>query len=66
MVVVINKDSLMRGGLCSEVVVRTPLVIDPIARYSSSIAMLPIAPAFDAPVRGVPIGILPRRFVWKN
>ena len=27
---------------------------------------LPIPPAFDAPVRGVPVGISPPRLVWKN
>ena len=28
--------------------------------------LLPTPPAFDAPVGGVPVGILPQRFVWKN
>jgi len=30
----------------------------------SSIFSYPLA--FDAPVRGVPVGIAPPRFVWKN
>ena len=28
--------------------------------------ILPIPPAFDAPVRGVPVGISPCRLVWKS
>jgi len=27
---------------------------------------LPILPAFDAPVRGIPAGLSPPRFVWEN
>ena len=36
------------------------------ARYWSKIVIFYIPFAFDAPVRGVPIGILPSRLVWKN
>ena len=36
------------------------------ARYWSKIVIFFIPLAFDAPVRGVPVGIAPPRFVWKN
>jgi len=36
------------------------------ARYSSRIAFLPTPPAFDVPVRAVPVGISPPRLVWKT
>jgi len=36
------------------------------ARYWSKIAILSYPLAFDVPVRGVPVGISPPRFVWKN
>jgi len=36
------------------------------ARYWSKIVILSYPLAFDAPVRGVPVGIVPSRLVWKN
>jgi len=36
------------------------------ASYWSKIVIFFIPHAFDAPVRGVPVGILPFRLVWKN
>jgi len=35
-------------------------------RYICEEVILSYPLAFDAPVRGVPIGILPPRLVWKN
>ena len=61
MLVVINKDSLIRGGLCgklhggpSQLLLERPPVIDPIARYSSRIAICAYPSAFDALVSGFP------------
>ena len=56
-------DSLMRRRLCdklqggqSQLFLACPAVIDPIGRES---LFLPTPRPFDAPIRGVPVGILP-------
>jgi len=36
------------------------------ARYWSKIVIFSYPLAFNAPVRGVPVGILPSHSVWKN
>jgi len=36
------------------------------AKYWSKIVIFSYALAFGAPVRGIPVGILPPRLVWKN
>ena len=36
------------------------------ARYWSKIVIFSYPLAFDAPIRGVPVGIAPPRLVWKN
>ena len=51
----------MRGGLCgklhvwsSKLLLARPAVVNPIASYSSRIAIFATSPAFGAPVRGSP------------
>ena len=69
MLVVIKNTHTMRGGLCGKratvlhgrpsIVDRTPPVIDPIARYSSRIAIFAYPPAFDRSTPPLdPVGIL--------
>jgi len=36
------------------------------ASYRRRSRFVPSTPAFDAPVRGVPVGLLPWRLIWKN
>jgi len=64
-----KQDSLMRGGLCGKLhgqpwqFDRTAAVIDPIARYSSRIAIFAYPTCFDAPVNII-FGHGKTRTVW--
>ena len=76
MLVVINKDPLMRGGVCGKLhggrsqllfALQQWAVIDRyIASYSSKIAICSFLPHLNStPVRGVPVGLLPWRLLGR-